>query len=68
MVMGGGGGGGGGAQLNFGCGPSISDVHLASTRHHLCDSRSPFFATLSLPCIILNATEEQRIGEAWERG
>ena len=23
---------------------------------------------LPLPCIILNATEEQKTGEAWERG
>ena len=28
----------------------------------------PVFRALPLPCIILNTTEEQKTGEAWERG
>ena len=43
-------------------------VHLASTRchsHDRCSQAFPIFRALPLPCI---KTEEQKTGEAWERG
>ena len=46
-------------------------VYLTSTwrhSHDKCSQAFPVFAALLLPCIILNANQKTKTGEAWERG
>ena len=49
--------------------PPKSNLHPPDIIHVISvPSPSPFFTVLPLPCIILNANQRTKVGEAWEWG